>query len=148
MKWPLYFFYWIFSKCFSPGFPLNSPCGESPAAFPDFFYFIWDSCRIFLEQHGEVLAQETGRYFQHGRMLNTRWARGKMYRHQQGFFFIPRTATFQRRASFWVALVTVYQKTFSSPEMQCMVNVFKRYLLYYNTVHYFWLWRSFVTGVA
>ncbi len=38
------------------------------------------------------------------------WVRDKRFQHQQGSFYIPRTAIFQRRASFKVALVTVWSK--------------------------------------
>ncbi len=36
------------------------------------------------------------------------WTSFKMFQNHRGAFGIPRSSIFQRRASFWVALVTVY----------------------------------------
>ncbi len=86
---------------------IPSPWCESPAVFP--VIFILSLLRNFpasARQNVLLLKQEDISCMEECQIPV--WARYKMFGHQQRVFSIPRSVIFQRRASFWVVLVTVY----------------------------------------
>ncbi len=105
-------FYWICKKCLSSGSPLPMRWNSGSFVFHSYFEVFTESSCI---STAECPAPEAGRHFLHGGMSNTSMGEGQNVPALTGGFFYSQICNFQRRASFWVVLVTVYDLAPSPP---------------------------------